>query len=125
MTLKRREFVGAASETTLSSGINSSVASFSVASGTGFPDGSSFPFVVVVDRGVADEEKVLVTSRSGNTFTVAANIGGVTTGRGFDSTTAAAHDSGSKVGHVLDATTMTDISQTVYDNEVLYWMGVA
>jgi hypothetical protein len=25
----------------------------------------------------------------------------------------------------LDATTMTDISQTVYDNEVLYWMGVA
>lgn len=125
MTLKRREFVGAASETELSAGINSSATSFTVTSGSGFPDGGSYPFVVVLDRGASDEEKVLVSSRSGDTFTVAANIGGVTSGRGFDSTTAAAHDSASKVGHVLDATTMTDISQTVYDNEVLYWMGVA
>ena len=123
MALKRREFIGGATETSLSSGINSTATSMAVADGSGFPTGSDFPFVVVVDRGQNDEEKVLISSRSGNTLTVAQNVGGVVSGRAFDSTSGAAHDSGSKVSHILDATTMTDLSQSSYDTEVLYWMG--
>jgi hypothetical protein len=81
--------------------------------------------VIVLDRGASDEEKVLISSRSGNTFTVATNIGGVSSGRGFDGTSGAAHSSGAKTSHVLDATTMSDLSQVSYDNEILYWMGVS
>jgi|ETNmetMinimDraft_3_1059899.scaffolds.fasta_scaffold288731_1 hypothetical protein len=123
MAIKRREFIGGATETSLSSGINSTATTISVADGSGFPTGGDFPFVIVVDRGESDEEKVLIASRSSNTLTVATNYGGVTSGRAFDDTSGAAHDSGSKVAHVLDATTMTDLSQSSYDTEVLYWMG--
>jgi hypothetical protein len=111
----RREFSGGVLRTTLSANINNSVGSFSVADASTFPTGTH-PFVIVIDRGSAAEEKVLITSRNGNTFTVET--------RGYDGSTANTHNSGAFVDHVLDATVIQDMNETTYDNEVLVWMGV-
>ena len=111
----RREFSGSVLRTALSSSINNSVTSISVVDGSTFPSGSN-PFVIVIDRGTSAEEKILVSSRSTNTFTIST--------RGFDGSTANSHSSGAFVDHVLDATVIQDMNTTTYDNEVLVWMGV-
>jgi len=111
----RREFSGGVLRTTLSSTINNSVTSISVVDGSTFPSGVN-PFVIVIDRGTSSEEKILVSSRTANTFTVS--------NRGYDGSTANTHTAGSYVDHVLDATVIQDMNTTTYDNEVLVWMGV-
>lgn len=98
-----REFSGAAPRTTLAGTLSGVATSFSVASGTGYPTGTN-PFVVVVDRGLSTEEKILCSARSGANFTVA------TSGRGYDSTTAQAHADGAYVEHCIDATTLTELN---------------
>jgi hypothetical protein len=110
----RREFTGAALRTNLSANISNSASSFSVTDAVGFPSGSN-PFAVVVDRGTSDEEKMLISSRSTNTFTIQI--------RGYDGTTARSHTAGAFIDHVLDAATIQDMNTTTYDNEVLMWMG--
>ena len=72
------------------------------------------PFVIVIDRGNALEEKILCSSRTGNTFTVSQ--------RGYDGTLALNHANGAKVDHVLDATAMQDMNTSTYDNAIMYWM---
>lgn len=111
----RQEFSGSVLRTTLSANISNSASSFSVTDGSTFPTGTH-PFVIVIDRGNSAEEKVLISSRAGNTFTVS--------NRGYDGSTANTHTSGAYVDHVLDATVIQDMNQTTYDNEVLVWMGV-
>jgi len=111
----RREFNGAVLQTTLSSSLSNSATSFSVVDGSTYPSGNN-SFVIVIDRGNNAEEKILISSRSVNAFTVEQ--------RGYDGTTAVAHNSGSSVDHVLDALTLQDMNTTTYDNEVLMWMGV-
>lgn len=111
----RQEFSGGVLRTTLSANISNSASSFSVTDASTFPSGA-LPFVVVIDRGNSAEEKILISSRAGNTFTVA--------NRGYDGSTANTHTSGAYVDHVLDATVIQDMNQTTYDNEVLVWMGV-
>lgn len=111
----RREFSGAVLQTTLASSLSSSASSFTVTDGSTYPSGNN-PFVVVIDRGSATEEKILILSRASNVFT--------TSQRGYDGTTAVAHASGGNVDHVLDANTIQDMNTTTYDNEVLVWMGV-
>jgi hypothetical protein len=110
----RREFTGAALRTNLSANISSGDSSFSVTDAVGFPSGAN-PFAVVLDRGTSDEEKMLISSRSGTTFTIQT--------RGYDGTTARSHTSGAFVDHILDAATIQDMNTTTYDNEVLMWMG--
>lgn len=117
MSNARKEWAGAAPQTTLSStfsaGTPAAGATFTVTSGTGYPTGAyTGGFVIVLDRGTAAEEKVLCSARSGNTFTVA------TSGRGWDGTTATSHGGGSTAGtvdHCVDADTFTDLSGHVYD----------
>lgn len=111
----RQEFSGGVLRTTLSANISNSESSFSVTDGSTFPTGTH-PFVIVIDRGSSAEEKVLISSRAGNTFTVS--------NRGYDGSTANTHTSGAYVDHVLDATVIQDMNTTTYDNEVLVWMGV-
>jgi hypothetical protein len=111
----RREFSGSVLTTALSANISNSASSISVVDGSTFPSGAN-PFVIVIDRGSASEEKILISSRSSNTFTVDT--------RGYDGTTAVAHSSGSFVDHVLDASVIQDMNTTTYDNEILVWMGV-
>lgn len=92
-----KDYLGSAVATTLNGAISSSVTTIVVTSGAGLPDGSAGPFVVSIDRTTlpASEEKVIVTSRSGNTLTVLQ--------RGYDGTTGVSHLTLASVEHVLDA----------------------
>ena len=111
----RREFTGGAERTNLTANINNSALSFTVVDGSTYPSGEH-PFVVVLDRGLTSEEKMLISSRSNNTFTISS--------RGYDGTTANSHDNGSYVDHVLDAVALQDMNNVTYDSQVLVWMGV-
>ena len=84
--MARREYKGAATPTTLTTGITNSATSLTITDATNWPTGS---FSFVIDPGIAGEEKVLATSRSGTTITI--------TTRGYDNTTAAAHNAGATV----------------------------
>lgn len=106
----RKSFAGAAPRTTLNGSITNVSTVIVVASGTGYPSGGTNPFVVVIDRGLASEEKVLVQSRSGTSLTVASS------GRGYDGTAATSHASGAFVEHVLDADTVDEANAHVNDD---------
>jgi len=112
--MKRQEFSGGVLRTTLSANINNAAGSIAVVDGSTFPSGS-LPFVIVINRGNAAEEKILISARAGNTFTVS--------NRGYDGSTANSHTTGAFVDHVLDATVIQDMNHTTYDNEILVWMG--
>jgi hypothetical protein len=114
--MERREFAGAVITQALSANISNSATSFSVTDGSTFPTGDLNNFVVSIGRGNPYEEKILISSRSANTFTVSA--------RGYDGTTAIDHTVGELVDHVLDATVVQSMNTTVYDNQILNWMGV-
>lgn len=75
--------------TTLSSSINASQTSITVASASGYP---STPFPIQIDS-----EWLNVTSVSGTTLTIGPYSGLSGTGRGFNGTTAASHSSGAQV----------------------------
>lgn len=91
---------GAATATTLSSNLNNSATSFSVVAVTGWP--ASVPFVIAIDRGTVNEEKILVTARSGTSITACT--------RGYDSTTAVAHSVGTNnVEHVISAAQIQEL----------------
>jgi hypothetical protein len=116
MGIERREISGAVIVQTLSANISNSSTSFSVSDGSTFPTGDTNPFVIVIGRSTADEEKILVSSRISNDFTVAS--------RGYDGTVALPHAAGSTVDHVLDATAVQSMNTAVFDGQILYWMGV-
>lgn len=93
----RRDHRGGAAVTTLAAGITNVDTTFTVASATGWPDGTIGPWFVVIDAGTASEEKVLCSARSGTSVTVAAS------GRGVDGTTATGHALGATVWHTWAA----------------------
>lgn len=109
----RKEVAGGAPRTSLASGINTTDLALTLASGTGYPTGASYPFVLVIDPGLATEEKVLCTSRSGANVTISAS------GRGFDNTTAQTHASGAFVDHVLDAALIEELQAFVHGTGVV------
>ena len=90
--MPRRYYSSTAARTTLSSGINSSVTSITVASTSGFP--GSYPYTLIIDQDLITEEVVTVTAGSGTTLTVT---------RGVDGTTGVAHSSGAVVNHGVSA----------------------
>jgi hypothetical protein len=67
-----------------------------------WPTGSPGPFYIVVNRNLPTEEKILCSSRTGNTITVYSS--GLSTGRGADGTTISAHSIGAEAEHVFTAT---------------------
>ena len=81
--MARREYKGAATPTTITGGITNSSTSLTLTDATNWPTGS---FSLVIDPGLAGEEKILATSRSGTTVTL--------TTRGYDNTTASSHNAG-------------------------------
>lgn len=95
---ERKEFVGGAPATSLAGALSDSATTCSVASVTGWPTADTYPFVAVIDRGTANEEKILVEARTGTTFS--------TIVRGYDDTTAVAHSDGAVIEHALDASTI-------------------
>jgi hypothetical protein len=114
--MERREFSGAVLSTTLSSNVSNSATSITVGSGSSFPTGANNPFAIVISRGEDEEEKMLVSSRSGGTMTISI--------RGYDGTTAQNHLAGAVVDHVLDSTTIQDMNTNTYDTAIMQWMGI-
>jgi hypothetical protein len=84
--MARREYKGAATPTTLASTITNSSTSLTITDATNWPTGS---FSLVIDPGLAGEEKILATSRAGTTVTL--------TTRGYDNTSASAHTIGAVI----------------------------
>jgi len=93
----RKEWTGAVIRTTLSAPINAAALAIPLTDGSSFPSGVR-PFVLVIDRGTATEEKIIVTSRTGNNLTVLQ--------RGYDGSSAQSHSSGAYIEHILDAYTV-------------------
>lgn len=108
--MTRRSYSGNAPATTLNGGINASTLTIVVTSATGYPaGGAAGPFFIVIDRGLAAEEKILVDSISGATFTVNAS------GRGADGTAGASHASGAVVEHAFTKTDADEANSHVND----------
>lgn len=98
-----KEYAGAAPATRLSGSLAAgTVTNFAVITGggSGYPTGATAPFVVVIDRGTATEEKILVATRAGDTFS--------TLTRGYDGTSAQTHGAQAVVEHVFDAASATE-----------------
>ena len=92
----RRAYAGAAASCTLSSDISSSATSFSLTGTTsGYPTTTSGGFYMVIDPGLATEEKVYVGSRSSGSLSSVV--------RGVDGTTAASHTTGATCYPVFSA----------------------
>jgi len=95
-----RLFSSTSVETTLASGINSSVTSMTVASGTGsallggvtLAAGNVDQFTVALDPDTASEEIVFITASASDTFTIV---------RGRAGTSQVSHSAGATVKHVL------------------------
>jgi hypothetical protein len=93
--MPRRGYSGAAKATRLALAIDGSVQTLVVEDPSGWPDGTR-PFFIVLERGTANEEKVLVGVRNGSTFQ---NLT-----RGADGTAALSHQALVAVEHVWSAT---------------------
>lgn len=106
------KYVGGAVQTTVSGAMTPSVpgagGTFTVADATGYP--ASGNFEVKINRGLADEEHVKITSRSGTVFTVNA--------RGYDGTSAQSHADGATCELYLGAVSVQLMVDHVDDVEV-------
>lgn len=103
--MARREYKGAAQAATLTAPLGGAVTDLIITCNdlTNYPTGTgSKPFFVVIDRGLASEEKILCESRSGNILTVFDD--GITNGRGSDDTTITSHANNATLEHVFTAT---------------------
>jgi hypothetical protein len=100
----RRSYAGGAKPAYLTSALGGTTGDLTISCDdlTNWPTGSPGPFYVVIGRGLATEEKILCSSRSGNTITVYSD--GITTGRGADGTTIASHSNNAEIEHIFTAT---------------------
>ena len=102
----RRQFKNGVSVLdTVPAGFTSGATSFVAADGSTFPDGSVGPFIITADEGQATEEKILIQSRSGSTFTIAAG------GRGYNGGTAFNHGAGTTIFHTIDQQDLDEANQ--------------
>ena len=85
MTMPTRRQYQAGKVTTLTNPMTDTATSFTIADATNWPDGSTGNFWVTVDPNTASEERILCSSRSSTTVTVASG------GRGKDGTLGIAH----------------------------------
>lgn len=111
MAFERREFAGAAANTTLSSGINSGATTFNIADATNWPDGSDGDFFLVMDPGTASEEKIRCSDRTSTTVTVASG------GRGSDGTSAVTHNTGAVVRFCITALDLDEANSHVSNTQ--------
>lgn len=118
--MERRTFSGVVVATVLANTLSNTSTtgdSIDLLDGSSFPSPTSLkPSVVVINRGTVDEEKILISLRSSNTLTILE--------RGYDGTSIVTHNSNSVVDHVLDATVAQGMNDTIYDREILGWMGI-
>lgn len=106
-----RDHAGAAVVTTLSANISASDLSITISDATGWPTGGvNGPFFVDINPDGAGEEKVLVTSRTATTLTVA-----VVGDRGVDGSSASAHNAGVKIRPTWTATEAQEANDHIFD----------
>jgi len=100
----RREYKGGAQTAYLTTALGGSTGDLTITCDdlSNWPTGVAYPFYIVIDRGLASEEKILCESRSGNTLSVYNQSG--TVGRGADDTTITSHSNNAAVEHVFTAT---------------------
>ena len=112
MSYERRQFSGSALDSNLATGIGATDLSWTGTDLTGWPDGSTGKFEVILDPDMPTEEHSLASSRSGNTVTYASIAD-----RGLDNTTAQSHSSMAVVRHGLSKIDVDEanyaVSQTV------------
>ncbi|MBM4179731.1 MAG: hypothetical protein FJ211_10455 [Ignavibacteria bacterium] len=89
----RRQYKGAATQTTITTALAAGGTSITLASTTGFPSAAGVPFFVVISPGTSSEEKCLATI-SGSVLTLT---------RAQDDTTAQSHSSGATIFPVFTA----------------------
>jgi len=89
----RRQYKGAAAQTTITNALASGDTSATLAATTGWPSTAAVPFFVVISPGTASEEKCLATI-SGSVLTLT---------RAQDDTTAGSHASGATIYPVFSA----------------------
>ena len=89
----RRQYKGAAAQTTITNALASGDTSATLAATTGWPSTASVPFYVVISPGTANEEKCTATI-SGSVLTLT---------RAQDDTTAQSHSSGATIYPVFSA----------------------
>lgn len=100
----RKQFAGGAPATTITATLTDVATTLDIDDASGWPDATN-PFVAVIDRGLATEEKILVGARSTVT------LSSIT--RGYDDTTAVAHSSGAAIEHVIDASTIDQLNRAI------------
>jgi hypothetical protein len=89
----RRQYKGAAAQTTITNALASGDTSITIAATTGWPSTAAVPFFVVISPGTSSEEKCSATI-SGSTLTLT---------RAQDDTTAQSHASGATIYPVFSA----------------------
>ena len=99
----RRQYKGAAAQTTTTNALSVSDTSVTLTAVTGFPSTPAVPFFVVIDPGTSSEEKCSATI-SGSTLTLT---------RAQDDTTAAVHASGATIYPVFSADDADEANQFV------------
>ena len=112
-----RKYSSISVETTLASGINTTVTSMTVATGTGsalmggvsLGAGNVDIFTVAIDVDTANEEIVYVTNVSGDTLTISRGRAGT----GSAGVSGIAHSAGASVKHVLTSDDLTDFEGSV------------
>lgn len=112
----KRSYAGAAVADTLSAGITDIALVLSGNVLTDWPTGADGPFAVRIGRGLANEEKILVTSRTGPTLNIAA--------RGYDETTAYSHTAGEVIECVGTATDLREANEHVNASDGVHGLVV-
>ena len=102
---------GNAKVTTLAAGVSAADLTITGADLTGWPDGTTGPFWVSMDKGKLTEEKILCSGRSGNVLQVWTGTG--SNGRGMDDTVAQDHGVNATLEHVWTAVEAEEASAHV------------
>lgn len=108
-TTTDKEFKGSAVPTTITNTINSVDTAVSLAASTGWPTGAQ-QWGAVIDKGLANEEKVICSTRSGLNVTIVS--------RGADNTTASSHSAGATIEHCLFASDLDSLFRHATDTTI-------
>ena len=109
----RRQYKGAAAQTTTTNALSVSDTSVTLTATTGWPSTAAVPFIVVIDPGTSSEEKCSATI-SGSTLTLT---------RAQDDTTAATHATGATIYPVFSADEANLFTSTMTTRGDLLTMG--
>lgn len=111
--MSRRYFSSTYVPTTITSGINATDVTITVAASSGVP--ASLPWTGVLERGTSNEDLVTVTAVSGTTYTIA---------RGIDGQSGKSHLAGASFDHVVSARDFDEpnahVNDTTLDQHTQY-----